>query len=193
MSIRRTPLLVVVVLLALTGYAGAANAERIGFEPAGEITSSGILMFRAGELSGECNVTLTGTVTRALVSTVSGTAIGELTGGTARCETGTTVQILIPRVMVIREILRPGGEVTGILVSVRNFGFLIEAGGLLGCLYGGELGVLIGVGREAAAVRVLNVPPLRLIRSLNIFTCPIEVTLGGTLSIRPAQRAIYLP
>jgi hypothetical protein len=181
----------IVALLTVAVHSVAANAERIGFEPAGEITISGPLSITSGGITFECAVTMTGTLTRELVSTAPGTAIGELTGGTAVCE-GISVRILIPRIAVIAAILRPGGEVIGVLASIRNFGVLID-NGIFRCLYGGELGILVGVGREAAAVTVLNIPPLRLVRSLNLFTCPAEATLGGTMSIRPAQRVIFLP
>jgi hypothetical protein len=195
MSSRRTPLLVsLLVLLALAVGGSAANAERIGFEPGGAITMSGPLTLVVEGTTVECNVTLTGSLTRALVSTARGTNLGSITESAGTCRDGTGLVILIPQIILNEVVLRgPRSEVTGWLVRIANIGILIER--VLGtqrCLYGTTLELLIGTSRTTAVVRLLREPlTLRLVRSLNVFSCP-GVTLATSLTMTPGQEGIFL-
>jgi hypothetical protein len=197
MSRPRLSLLVgVVTLLALNWGAGPAYADHVGFEPGGNITMEGPLSFSLEGLNVECNVTLRGSLTRELVSTAAGTTVGSLSEEANTCAGGTRIRFLVPpSVMVLGPVLRSlGGEVTGWLVRIENFGVLVEASlGLLRCLYGMTLAFLIAAGREFASVTFLGPFPMRIVRSLNAFTCPGGTMSGGPLNMRPAQRGIYLP
>jgi len=198
MSRRRLPLLVGVVtlLLTLVAFTGAAGAERIAFEPGGNITMSGPLRFSLEGTNVECNVTMRGSLTRELVSTASGTNLGSITEGSAACPTGTTLRILIPSVIVLNVILREaGGTVTGWLATIQNIGFLIETSlSTIQCLYGTELRFLAGTSGREVVVRYLGEPiPLRVVRSLNIFSCPGGTVGAGTWTMTPGQRVLFLP
>jgi hypothetical protein len=185
-------LIAVGMLLAMASFTVTANANSIQVEPGGAITARGPITGTAGGTRISCNLTLTGSVRRTFAN-VRGTEIGEINESAGTCEGGFSIRILHPRVMVLVAPLERGGTIIGILVLIRNFGVLVE--GLFGtsrCLYSGELGVLVGTESSSTEITILEEPTLGRVTSLNGFSCPVPLRLGGRLALEPRQTARFI-
>jgi hypothetical protein len=192
---RRVPALITVALLALVSVAGSAGASMFRFERGGSVTIGGTI---TGELEGlrvTCNVTLLGTLTSSLVGVARETTIGGLTESrTEGCSFGASVRVLTPRAIVSPVILITGeGAVVGVLALIEHFGVLVRD--ILGraCLYGGDVGILIGSSEEEVAiVEVLEETSLVRVTTLS-GSCPLVMPWSASLTMRPGQRVVYLP
>ena len=194
MSIRRLSALLVVALLTFAGFAGSSGAATMRFEPGGAVAIAGTF---TGELEGvqvTCNVTLNGTLTSTLVPVARESRIGSITESRAEgCNLGVTLRILTPRAVVNPVILIIEPEVvTGVLAKIENFGILISELFGRACLYGGEIGVLIGSESRATVVQVLNETALLRVTTLGGL-CPASMPWSASLRISPTQRVIRGP
>jgi hypothetical protein len=195
MSKTRLAALLAVTLLALVGSTAVAGASMMRFEPGGTVRLTGWFASQMEGVTIRCNVTLTATVTSTLVTVARETVIGSLTEGASEsCSGATTINILHPRAIVNPVILiTPEGTVVGVLARIENFGILVERVlGISSCLYGSEIGLLIGSEERATRVELLEETSLLLVRTLSGF-CPLAAPWSAELTMSPGQRVIYLP
>lgn len=190
---RRLAMLTVAALVALAGLAGSSAATTMRFEPGGPMRITGTFTDTFEGVRVTCNVTLTGTLTSTLVLVATGSRIGSITeAGTEGCTTGFTVRVLIPRIMISPVLLIEREVVLGVLARIEHFGILIADAFGRGCLYGGEVGVLIGSGEEAVVVQMLNETALLRVTTLSGL-CPAETPWSASLRISPSQHVIRGP
>ena len=183
--------------VALAASAPIATAESFGFSPAGNISILGPVTLTTEEGSIRCRVTLSGTLTRSLVSAARGTAFGSLTEGRfSECEGGVTVRPLLPAELIVFQFLFPLGSerLVGILFLIERIGVLFEK--LLSiqqCLFGPTAPMLLEVNTGLSGeIRPLATPSFRLLQTLGMGRCPLAMTLSGALRLSPQQEVIYL-
>jgi hypothetical protein len=195
MSKIRLAALLAVTLLAVAGFTAVASASMMRFEPGGTVRLTGWFASQIEGITIRCNVTLIATLTSRLVTVARETAIGSLTEGRSEsCSGATTINILTPKVIVNPVLLiTPEGSVVGVLARIENFGILVERVlGISSCLYGSEIGILIGSEERATRVELLEETSLLLVRTLSGF-CPLSAPWRAELTMSPGQRVIYLP
>jgi hypothetical protein len=185
-------------LLAMALVVGTASASRIGFSPAESISMQGPLTVTLeGGTAIRCNVTLRGTITRALVGVGTGETLGTITESTISGCSGGIFTLLTPFPMTVPQVLLLRGEtLVGVLILLERTGVLIDTGSSR-CLYGTRLGVLVGIvsrepGQITDEVRWLT-NGIPLIRNLGLGPCVLVASTSGTFTFTPTQRVTYLP
>jgi len=197
---RKTGLVLALVGALLALGAGSAGAiEFFAFNPGGEISMVGPVTFTASETTIRCNVTLIGTLSRAVLRTTSGTAMGSISSGRVSECSGGSVSFLIPiSINFVRLLVRTENEqIFGMLVRFTNFGVLIEESlGFRRCLFGPTVELLIAIEKinneyVTARVTYLTGGIIELVRSLGFLGCPFEGRMSGTMELTPRQRVRF--
>ena len=186
-----------IALLAMALAVGTASASRVGFSSAESIAMQGPLTVTLeGGTAIRCNVTLRGTITRALVGVGTGETLGTIRESTISGCSGGLFTLLLPIPLKIPQVLLVRGEtLVGVLILLESTGVLIEA--IQRCLYGTRLGVLVGIVSEEPGLVTSEVRWLTngipLIRNLGITACVLAASTSGTFTLTPTQSVTYLP
>jgi len=192
-----TAALALVALLSVTASAFAAHNATI--RNAGEIAtaSSGKVTFRAGEISIECNLTLSGTLAgtisnlerpeeRQSLGSIRGVAWRECAGGEVSSVLNTPWNILYTG-----ETGAMPNSVTSVQFTIQNAQFLLSTfGGFVRCLYAGEAPVTMA----ATATRTAGTYTSGLIRTtessfakVSGALCPEAGRMTGSFNMTPVQ------
>jgi hypothetical protein len=201
----RIKLACVLALVAgvLATYAGGAQAFTTEVEPAGAITmaSVGRVVFETALGNISCNVTLRGNLVRGPYGSAAGTRIGTLSGVTGESCSGGSMRttLLLPWEILVNSYLGVGpNEVIGVLYGIARWRQVFNIGGIIECLFEGNLGILVGE-RLVETIRINEVTVYRYmvteirtlervaLRSAGGF-CPETMAVRGTFSLSPEQR-----
>lgn len=182
---------------AITLASGSATAASFRIEPQGNIrtVSLGKLTFEGG-VAIECNITMNGSLSSALLNKVEGTEFGRITEVRfALCEGGNVETIRnLPWPMTYKSILGTlPSAVTGMVLVVNGADFKLSAfGGFARCRYRGNAEALMEVSGSnpytAGLIRSLE-NPLSLVEGA---LCPATGTMKGSFTLTPTTRITRL-
>jgi hypothetical protein len=184
-------LLAALTVIAVTAFASTSTAASFRIEPQGNIesTSEGKLTFGEGSTTVQCEVTLNGTVSSALLAKVVGTQFGSITQvliNEAGCSGGSIEPagvLNLPWRLTYQSITGTlPSAVTAILFFVERAQFNLEIfGGFANCLYEGNSGASMAVTGTnpytSGRITALTSTTLRLIRGG--FGCPTRGSMTG--------------
>jgi hypothetical protein len=191
----RGRLLMLALTSALLLSAGAGTAG--AFEQT--LTSAGKITFNAGGIVVACNVTLQATFVNWQELPIEGRYAGEINSMRwANCEGGIISAVLgLPWEMLNLQILGTLPNLTGILVEINdvalNFSVL---GGIINCLYLGDLGLLIeifelgGGANDFGVATLLEEYFVPFARGSGL--CPEELEVSGTFNTGPLADIIII-
>lgn len=224
-SMKRLVTLLALALVATAVGATTAQAAVVGvsISPAGEISqsSNGTVAFReSGGLTISCNLTLRGTLSTTLVSSLERNAIGSVTAVTwSGCSGGevrsvlntpwpiTIVGFLQAEARGVCNVLKTIGEANkealcGVLLQITKTSFLLSAlGGFVECLYGGtteSVTVLAPLTKVRGTTSSYTLGALTIIAGRNTFrrvsgSCGATGTMTGSFNAAsPTQTATAL-
>jgi hypothetical protein len=183
---------VIVLALAVAALgAGTASAASFQFNPGGRITgaSLGPVTFSGSGITITCNLTLSGTVTSAVVEKRAGTSYGSVTSvRIGRCTGGTAAVLGLPWSVTYNAILGTlPSAVTGLELTVNGTGFALTFSGIT-CLYGGNVSSLLAVSGSNPYTTTLYALPSNSVPLVSgIFLCPRSGSMSGTFGISPTQ------
>ncbi len=177
------------LLLLAAGSSGAATWD-IVTEGSARLFSLGKATFTAGELSLECNLTLTSTFSSRDIPVREGEQLGSVTGASwANCTGGDVEAVLgLPWSITYRSV---GGtlpeELTSLRATIDGFAWKLSIfGGSIECLYRGNLGLTFPLsGRNPYRTGLLTTG-LEAVRLVSGFGCPAEGRVSSTLGVGTA-------
>jgi len=171
--------------------AGTASAASFQFDPGGRITgtSLGVVTFSGSGITITCPVTLSGTVTSAVVEKRSGATYGAVTSvRIGRCSGGTVAVLNLPWSVTYDSILGTlPSAVTGVALTVNGTGVALTFSGIT-CLYGGTVSSLLAVtGSNPYRTTLYTLPANSIPLVSGGFLCPRSGSMSGTFAISPTQ------
>jgi hypothetical protein len=187
---------IAVVLVATSFTASASATMGAIFDPAGSISAtSSAVTFEGSGVRVICPVTLSGTFDEDPIAVESGT-LGSISGVTVgRCTNGTFGSALgLPWTMNLQGGLGTLPEAaTGLRVTIPSAALSFsQFGAAIGCLYAGEIDLLMALGGTGDPYTTTSLSALReaIPRIAGGGTCPLSITMTGGFTI--AQQAVAL-
>lgn len=179
---------------ALAALSVPAHAVEMPIEPGGEIVTSGSLTFNGGGVTVRCDTTIQGDIGEA-VTLESEAQLGELHEvWWSECSGGTAAAVLGLAWSLNYE--QPLGtypdSLDGLELAIPGMGLMFGMyGGIVNCLYGGDLHAVMLLELEEPDGRwladELDVVPTGLARHSGSFLCPSSVVVAGALALEPQQ------